>query len=159
MSWMAQPNFWRSEDVACPGRPVTAWTKVVWNIIEIVREDRSLSVPIIVNRMNTNEETSWYILQDEFNKSGPEILTQVQKNSQKNICSNIMKPLTEETDLLTNVITCISWKYQSMHWRNPNLKEWKNYELTSQNWGQHWSCLSISRVLSWLNRGSGSESD
>jgi hypothetical protein len=58
----------------------------------------------------------------------PKNFTQEQKDNQKNMCSDIMEGLTEELDVLENVITCdetwifqydLETKRQSMHWKTP----------------------------------------
>lgn len=59
-------------------------------------------------------------------KDGPKNLTQKQTDNRKNICSDIKERITEETDLLTNVIICDEWctfqqyvetKSQSILWK------------------------------------------
>jgi predicted nucleotidyltransferase len=57
-----------------------------------------------------------------------ENLTQEQKDNWKNICSDIIEQITEQPDVLENVIRCDeTWifqydpetKRQSMHWKTP----------------------------------------
>jgi predicted nucleotidyltransferase len=62
-------------------------------------------------------------------------LTQEQKDNRKNICSDVMERITEQSDVLECVITCAEmWifqyspetKRQSMHWKTPTSPRMKN---------------------------------
>jgi hypothetical protein len=72
-------------------------------------------------------------------KMVPKNLTQQQNDNWKNICSDIMEQITEQLDMLENVITCDeSWifqynpkmKRQSMHWKTPTSPRMKKARMS-----------------------------
>jgi hypothetical protein len=123
------------EDDEHPGRSSTLKTEEnVEKISEIVRKDRRLSIRMIAEMVNMDKEMVRQILHDQLNmrkvcaKMVPKNLTQEQKDNQKNICSDTMERITEQLDVLENVITYDeTWifqydpetKGQSMHWKIP----------------------------------------
>jgi hypothetical protein len=72
----------------------------------------------------------------------PKNLTQEQKDNRKNICSDIMKRITEQLEALENVITCDeSWilqydpetKRQSTHWKTPTSPRMKKSRVSKSS--------------------------
>jgi predicted nucleotidyltransferase len=69
-------------------------------------------------------------------------LTQEQKDNWKNFCSDIMEWITEQLDVLQNVITCeemwifqynLETKRQSMHWKTPTSPRMKKAWISKSN--------------------------
>lgn len=120
-----------------PGRPCTSKTdENVDKIDKIIRNDRHLSIRMIIDMINIDKETVRQILHNNLNmnkvcaKMVPKNLSQDQKDNRKNICSDILQMINEQPNLLENVITCDdTWifqydpetKRQSMHWKTPTL--------------------------------------
>jgi hypothetical protein len=108
------------EDDERPGRPSTLKPEEnVEKICEFVRKFRRLSIRMIAEMVNMNKETLRQIFLDKLNmrnacaKSVPKDLTQEQKDNRKNSCSDIMERITEQLDVLENVITCDeTWIFQ-----------------------------------------------
>jgi hypothetical protein len=90
---------------------------------------------MIAEMVNMDKEMLKQILHYQFKimkicaKMVPKNLTHEQKNNQKNICSDIMEQMTQQSHVLENVTICDeTWifqydpetKRQSMHWKTPN---------------------------------------
>lgn len=85
-------------------RPVGKEQKV----IVILRIDRLLSIQMISDMVNIKKEIEGQILRNELGKTKVFIkmdLTQQQKSNWRKICSDIVEQLTQELEMLTNVIT------------------------------------------------------
>jgi hypothetical protein len=91
-------------------------------IAEIVNMDTETLRKILHNQLNTRKVGA---------KMNPRNLTQEQKLNRKNICSEIMEQITEQLDVLENVIIYdemwifqydLETKRQLMHWRTPILE-------------------------------------
>jgi hypothetical protein len=103
---------------------------------------------MIAEMANMDEEMVRQILHDRsnmrkvFSKMDPKNLTQELKDNQKNICSDIMKRITEQLDALENVITCdetwifqynLETKRQSSHWKTPTSPRMKKARMSKSN--------------------------
>lgn len=130
------------EDDPRPGRPSTSKTDDnIEKIGSLIRQDRRLSIRAIAEMIGIDKESVRQVLHEHFNmkkvcsKMVPKILTPEQKDSRMEICSDILKNIKKDPDLLHRVITCDeSWfftydpetKHQSMHWKSlhsPRLKK------------------------------------
>jgi hypothetical protein len=106
-------NGWEEvEEGEHPGCPSTSKTEEnVEKISEIVWKDQRLSIRMIAEMVNMDKEMVRQILHDQLNmrkvcaKMVPKNLTQEQKDNRKNICSDVMEQITEQLDVLENVIT------------------------------------------------------
>jgi hypothetical protein len=102
---------------------------------------------MIAETVNMDKETVRQILHDQLNmrkicaKMVQKNLTQEQKDNRKNIRSDIMERITEQADVLENVITCDEksiFKYdpetkrQAMHWKTPNSRRMKKARMSKQ---------------------------
>jgi hypothetical protein len=111
----------------------------------IVWKDQRLSIRMIAEMVNMDKEMVRQILHDQLNmrkvcaKMVPKELTQEQKDNRKNICSDIMERVTEQLDVLENVITCDeTWifqynpemKRQSMPWKTPTSPRMKKSRMS-----------------------------
>jgi hypothetical protein len=121
------------EDDKHLGCPLMSKTKEnVEKISEIVQKDRCLSIQMMGEMVNMDKETVRQILHDQLNmrkvcaKLVLKGLTQGQKDNQENICSDIVERITEQPDVLENVITCDEMgifqydpqtKRQSVYWK------------------------------------------
>jgi ABC-type xylose transport system substrate-binding protein len=98
---------------------------------------------MIAEMVSVDKEMVRQILQDQLNmrkicaKIVPKNLTQEQKDNKKNTCSDIMEQITEQPDVLENVITCdetrifqynLETKRQLMHWKTPTSPRMKKQE-------------------------------
>lgn len=124
------------EDDPRPGRPSTSKTdENIEKIGKVIRQDRRLSIRAVAETVGIDKESVRQILHENFNmrkvcsKMVPKILTPEQKESRMEICSDILKNIRKDPELLERVITCDeSWfftydpetKRQSMHWKSPN---------------------------------------
>lgn len=134
------------EDDPRPGRPSTSKTdENIEKIGKVIREDRRLSIRAVAETVGIDKESVRQILHDNFNmrkvcsKMVPKILTPEQKESRMEICSDILKNIKKDPDLLERVITCDeSWffiydpetKRQSMHWKSPNSPRMKKARMS-----------------------------
>jgi hypothetical protein len=86
-------------------------------IAEMGNVDKGMVGQILHDRLN---------MRKVYAKMVPKNIAQEQKDIWKNICSDIMERITEQLDVLENIITCYeTWisqynpetKRQSMHWK------------------------------------------
>ncbi|VVC45839.1 Transposase, type 1 [Cinara cedri] len=124
-----------TEDDQRPGRPVTVSTpETVTKINQIVRADRRMSIRMIAEAVNADNETVRKILHEELHltkvcaKLVPKNLTPDQKFLRQQVCSDFLEKLKEDPGLMKNIITCdetwifqydVETKRQSMHWKTP----------------------------------------
>jgi hypothetical protein len=103
---------------------------------------------MIAEMANMDKEIVRQVLHDQSNmrkvyaKMVPKNLTQEQKDNQKNICSDIMERITEQLDVLENVITCdetwifqydLETKRQLMLWKTPTSRRMKKARMSTLN--------------------------
>ncbi len=81
-------------------------------INETVRRDHCMNIWMIAETVNADKETVRKILHDESNmkkvcvKLVPKHLTSDQKLVHQQTCSDFLKRLDEESELMKNIITC-----------------------------------------------------
>lgn len=128
------------------GRPCSVKTdENIERIGNLVRQDRRLTIRAISELTGIDKECVRQILHDSFNmnkvcsKLVPKCLTAEQKESRKQICSDILENIENDATFLERVITCDeSWffiydpetKRQSMHWKSPNSPRQKKARMT-----------------------------
>ena len=122
------------QDDSRPGRSSTSKTDGnIEKIGNLIRSDRRLSIRAIAETVGIVKESVLQILHNNFNmrkvcaKMVPKILTLEQQEACKNICTDTLNAIENDTNLLKRIITCDeSWfftydpetKRQSLHWKS-----------------------------------------
>jgi hypothetical protein len=129
------------------GRPSTSKPKkMLRKSVKLFGKKRRLSIRMIAEMVNMDKERVRQILHDRLimkkvcAKMVPKNVTQEQKGNRKNICSDIMERITEQLDMLENVIICDvtrifqydpETKRQSMHWKTPTSPRMKKARMSN----------------------------
>ena len=105
----------------------------VEKVRQLVRSDRRLTIRVISNEVEKDEETVRTILVDIFGmrkvcaKMVPRLLTEEQKVQQLNVCQDILSQLEAHDKLLENVITGDElWVFQYDPETKRQSREWKS---------------------------------